>query len=199
MVPELYARAESGELSERIMDLVIQWPGGPRHLVDITIRSPFAKDVAGNEPGRATVMAARDKAAKYGSSVWALAIEPGGRIGTEGQACLAALARDAANFAGSQPGTGRRGRLNEAALRMELEVAVAKCDATRALQALGAHGLAALGWATATADARRADRAEGAAAGTAAGRRRLVGAPLGPHAQTPQGQRDHPRGANPVG
>ena len=28
VAPELYARSASGELSERIMDLVIQWPGG---------------------------------------------------------------------------------------------------------------------------------------------------------------------------
>ena len=196
VVPELYGRNEHGELSERIMGLVIQWPGRPRHLLDIVIRSPFAKDAASSgEAGKATVLAARDKAAKYGSSVWALAIEPGGRIGVEGQACLAALARDAAHFGGSQAGTGRRGRLNEAALRMVLEVAVAKCDALRALQALGAHGLVALGWATATAEARRADRVEGAAAGSAAGRRRIVGAPLGSHAHAPRGPRDHDRGA----
>ena len=96
--------------------------GGSRHLADITIGSLSAKDAAQSAAaGRATVLAARDKAAKYGTSVWALAIEPGGRIGAEGQACLAALARDAANYGGSQPGTGRRGRLNDSALRMELE------------------------------------------------------------------------------
>ena len=84
--PELYARAASGELSERIMDLVTQWPGGPRHLIDVTIRSPFAKDGSkGAAAGRATVLAARDKVAKYGTSIWTLVVEPGGRIGTEGQ------------------------------------------------------------------------------------------------------------------
>ena len=155
--------------------------------------APFAKDVAvGSAAGRSTALAAHDAAANRGASVWALAIEPGGRVGAEGQACFAALARGAANFGGSQPGTGRRGRLNDSALRMELEVAVVKCDALRALQAQGAHRVAALGWAATTGPAGRADRV------ASAGPLGIGGEPGGPiGGPRPGAAGDAVRGAGP--
>ena len=46
---------------------------GARHLIDVKIRRHYAKDVAASEdPSRATVLVARDKAPKYGDRVWAL-------------------------------------------------------------------------------------------------------------------------------
>ena len=94
---------------------------------------------------RATAPAARCQRAAHSDCAWALAVEPGGRIGADGLDCLDNLARDAANLAGTIPGPGRPGRFSDTALRFELDAVVAKCDAQRALTAQGAHQLASLG------------------------------------------------------
>ena len=101
--------------------------------------------------GKAARIAETDKARHYDSSVWAFAVEPAGRVGTGAIALLAALGRDAANLGSAMPGTARPGRLREAAARADIEAEIAKCDAARALTALGNEALAALGWAAARA------------------------------------------------
>ena len=79
--------------------------------------------------------------------------EPSGRVGTGAIALLAALGRDAANLGSAMPGTGKPGRLREAAVRAEIEAEIAKCDAARALTALGSEALGTLGWAASRAAA----------------------------------------------
>ena len=154
VVPELYVRDPDGKIRGRRLDLVVTWPGGERFLIDVSVRTPFALAAAGAaQAGRATRIAEADKARHYDSSVWAFAVEPSGRVGTGAIALLAALGRDAANLGSAMPGTGRPGRLREAAVRAEIEAEIAKCDAARALTALGCEALSTLGWAASRAAA----------------------------------------------
>ena len=148
-VPELYRKDPGGNIHERRMDVVATWPGGQRFLVDVTIRSPFAGGLTAQaEAGAAAAAGAEDKRRHYDHSVWPFALEPSGRLDVAGLALLAALVRDASNLGPSMPGTGRAGRLREAALRAEIEADVAKCDAARSLTALGSEAPSSLGWAT---------------------------------------------------
>ena len=122
---------------------------GQRFLVVVTIRTPFAGGLAAEaEPGAAAVAGAEDKRRHYDHSVWPFAIEPAGRLDVAGLALLAVLVRDASHPGPAMPGTGRAGRIREAALRAESEAEVAKHDAARSLTALGPEATCSLGWAT---------------------------------------------------
>ena len=152
VAPELCVRDTDGEIRERRLDLVVTWPGGERFLIDVTVRTPFALAATGAaEAGKATRIAEAEKVRHYVSSVWTFAVEPSGRVGTGAIALLAALGSDAANLGSAMPGTGRPGRLREAAVRAEIEAEIAKCDAARALTALGNEALNTLGWAASRA------------------------------------------------
>ena len=160
-VPELYEQADDGRIKERFMDLVVQWPGGKRHLIDVTIRTPFAKDLrdAENDAGCAAREGELDKKRHYGSEVWTLAIEPGGRLGVQAQQLMAVLNREATELGRLQEGTGKPGRLRVKQLRAEMEVEVCTCDAARCLTSLGTQAVAALGWAQASRSWKRSVKA----------------------------------------
>ena len=117
--------------------------------MDVTIRTPFAGGLAAEaEPGAAAAAGAEDKRRHYDHSVWPFALEPAGRLDAAGLALLAALVRDASHSGPAMPGTGRAGRIREAALRAQIEAEVAECDAARCLTALGSEATCSRGWAT---------------------------------------------------
>jgi hypothetical protein len=152
VIPELYVRHEDGRIAERRMDLEVRWPSGKRHLLDVTIRSPFAQDIPQDAmPGLAAERGEEDKKRHYGESVSTIAIEPAGRMGVAALGALAQLARDASNLSAAMPGTCKAGCFRVATARADIEAEVARCEASRVLASLGGEAAQALGWATARA------------------------------------------------
>ena len=84
---------------------------GPHHLRDATVRSlcVWNHTTQGTAAGRATAVAGRASAAAHGAAVLALAIAPGDRTASKGHMCLAALARDTANFGALGPAWAAEG------------------------------------------------------------------------------------------
>ena len=147
-VPELYAISEQGHIAERFMDLVVRWPSGKQYLIDVTIRSPFAKELrdAHTRPGAAAMGGERDKERWYGRAVRTLAIEQSGRLSVQAWQLMAELHRDASELGKLIAGTQRRTALRLAMARAELESEVARYDAIRCLAALGCMAVQSIGW-----------------------------------------------------
>ena len=151
------------------MDLVVAWPAsGVRFLLDVTIRSPFARELARPhlQPGAAALNGERDKLSHYGEAVTPFALEPFGRAGPRALQALAAMHRESCEFGRLRPGTGRASALSLRALRADLEATVVQHAAQASLQALGASTAQALGWAASPQRrAARPARARGGGAG----------------------------------
>ena len=80
---------------ERIMDLVITFPGSVQPLwVDVSIRCPHAErySCAATRPGDAAAGVAVDKRKRYGGAVLPVGFETYGRIGAESLRALDVLA-----------------------------------------------------------------------------------------------------------
>ena len=117
-----------------------------RFLIDVTVRSPFARglgDVAG-APGAAANAGERDKASRYGPAVVPFAVEQLGRLGGAARQVLAALHRESCEYGRLRPGTGRTAPLSLRAARADIEAAVVLASAQRAILALGRVGGAVL-------------------------------------------------------
>ena len=155
-IPELYGFGADGRGIEAIMDLCVSWPAaGRRHLIDITVRCPFAERYADADsvPGRASDEGAKDKLRRYGPSVSAFPMESLGRLGTEGHATLRALAQDSVAY-----GRWRLGRspgFNIRELRLKLEASLLRLEADALLLALGCRATSALGWTASTVNRRQ--------------------------------------------
>ena len=133
------------------MDVVVSWPAsGVRFWLDVTIRSPFARELTRPHlrPGAAALNGERDKHAHYGAAVTAFAMEPFGRMGAEALQAMAAMHRESCEFGRLRPGTGRASALSLRAFRADLEAAVVQHAAQASLRALGASTVQALGWAS---------------------------------------------------
>ena len=166
-VPELYVQRDNGQVQERIMDVVVQYPAsGVRFLLDVTVRSPFAAELSQPHarPGEAARGGEKDKYAHYGAAVAPFAVESFGRFGVQAQQVLAALHKESCEYGKLRPGTGRPTALNLRALRADIEAVVVQHSAQHVLRALGASSLQALGWAGARA-ARPAQRGGGGGGG----------------------------------
>ena len=133
-----------------------------RFLIDVTVRSPFARglgDVAG-APGAAANAGERDKASRYGPAVVPFAVEQLGRLGGAARQVLAALHRESCEYGRLRPGTGRTAPLSLRAARADIEAAVVLTSAQTAILALGGSSLPALGWVA--GERGRAARPDGA-------------------------------------
>ena len=148
-VPELY-EVDGESVSERFIDLVVQWPGSRRYLIDVTIRSPFAAScaLAATRPGVAALGGDKDKLRHYGATVWSMAVEPSGRLSAGALQLLAQLHRESCEYGTPAPGGDRTRTLQLPRLRAQLEAEVIRQDAARSLEALGAAGPRTLGWAS---------------------------------------------------
>jgi len=178
-IPELYVLSE-GEVHERIMDLVAWWPAsGRRFLIDVTVRSPFAREVKRPHANEAVRGGEADKRAHYGEAVAPLALEPFGRLGPAALQLLAGLHKESADYGRLRPGTGRATALNLSALCADVEAAVVQGTAEQTLAALGCTAVQALGWpACRAAKPARPPREDAARRGDR-GRRRGGGAGAG--------------------
>ena len=148
-IHELYTEEEDGRICEKFMDLEVRWAGGRRHLIDMTIRSPYTAEAkkAAKQAGVAAEMGENDKIQHYGHEVRPLAIETFGRIGKQAEQLLADLGRDAHELGQQIPGTRRTTPFNPRNVRAEIEAEIVGCDAARCLEALGTKAVQAIGWA----------------------------------------------------
>jgi hypothetical protein len=157
-IPELYQTTREGRVVEAIMDLCVSWPAaGKRHLIDVTVRCPFAERYtdAWTMPGRASAEGAKDKFRRYGPTVSTLPMESLGRLGTEGHSTLRALAQDAAVYGRWR--LGRKPGFNMRELRLKLEATLLRLEADALLLALGCRATSALGWTAPTTNRRVRD------------------------------------------
>ncbi len=158
-VPEWYTREADGTIREAVLDAVIDWPGAGAQLrLDASVRCAHGSHLQGAActPGVAARDGERAKRRRYGEGVSPLIFEHLGRLGNDGLNTLRRLRQLSKDYGRAAPGGGPPPGINLRRLRVELEAAVLRGGAERALLALGCRASAALGWAAGAGAAQHA-------------------------------------------